>query len=210
MPITQKALITSLKGTVNTDKELFTDKDNVISKQTGVISFLKNSLDSDVIAHVKDNSLDSDDIAHVKDNSLDSDDIAHVKDNSLDSDDIAHVKDNSLDSDDIAHVKDNSLDSDDIAHVKDNSLDSDDIAHVKDNKGIHDKFNWSESSIEFQKMTTPRDMELNDDSEVQRLTFIAKSWRDEFEDLKKRYKEESASRNILEKGIEDQASMIIS
>ena len=129
--IGEKALITSLNETVDTDKELFIYKDDVISKQTDVISSLTNS------------------------------------------------------------------------HV------CGDITNVEDNDGIRDTFNRSESSIESQGMNTLKDMELNDDTkEIQRLTFIAKSWRNDFENLKKKYKEVNARGHILEKRIEDQAMII--
>ena len=53
--IEQESLTTSLKETVNTDKELFIYKDDIISKQTDVISFLKNSLDCGDLENVEDN-----------------------------------------------------------------------------------------------------------------------------------------------------------
>ena len=53
--IEQESLTTSLKETVDTDKELFIYKDDIISKQTDVISSLKNSLDCGDFENVKDN-----------------------------------------------------------------------------------------------------------------------------------------------------------
>ena len=129
--IGQKALIASLNETVDTDKELFIYKDDVISKQTDVISSLKNSLACG------------------------------------------------------------------------------DIANVEDNDGIRDTFNRSKSSLESQGKNTSKDMELNNDTkEIQRLTSIAKSWRNDFENLEKKYKEVNARGNILEKRIDDQAMII--
>ena len=65
------------------------------------------------------------------------------------------------------------------------------------------------SSIESQEVNTSKDMELNDVAkEIQRLTSIAKSWRNDFENLKKKYKVVNARGNILEKRIEDQVMII--
>ena len=109
--IEQESLTTSLKETVDTDKELFIYKDDIISEQTDVISSLKNSLDCG------------------------------------------------------------------------------DLENVEDNDDIHNTFNSSESSIESERMNLSKDIKLNDDAkEIQRLTFIAKSWRNDFEKLRKKYK----------------------
>ena len=61
----------------------------------------------------------------------------------------------------------------------------------------------------IKEMGASKNMELNDDTkEIQRLTSIAKSCHNYFEYIKKKYKEESARGNILEKRIEDQARII--